>query len=96
MAYAGGGLRYGEILAVCSSGLTLTEEDTLLSSPQGLLSSDKKRATSPRPMLTKGMQRNTKRRLLENVFGSCISHIVTFPNPYTGGKSSNTVYLARM
>ncbi|KPK33194.1 MAG: spermidine synthase [Betaproteobacteria bacterium SG8_40] len=35
-------------------------------------------------------------RLLENVFGSCISHIVTFPNPYTGGKSSNTVYLARM
>jgi spermidine synthase len=34
-------------------------------------------------------------RMLENVFGSCISHIVTFPNPYTGGESSNTVYLAR-
>jgi len=34
-------------------------------------------------------------RLLESAFGCCAAHIVTFPNPYTGGESSNTVYLAR-
>jgi hypothetical protein len=34
-------------------------------------------------------------RLLETVFQPAESHIVTFPNPYTGGESSNTVYLAR-
>lgn len=33
-------------------------------------------------------------RLLESVFASVESHIVTFPNPYTGGESSNSVYLA--
>ncbi len=33
--------------------------------------------------------------LLDKVFESTQSHIVTFPNPYTGGESSNTVYLAR-
>ena len=33
-------------------------------------------------------------QLLDTVFESCESHIVTFPNPYTGGESSNTVYLA--
>lgn len=33
--------------------------------------------------------------LLESVFQSVEAHIVTFPNPYTGGESSNTVYLAR-
>ena len=32
--------------------------------------------------------------LLESVFESTESHIVTFPNPYTGGDSTNTVYLA--
>jgi len=32
--------------------------------------------------------------LLNTVFQSCRSHVVSFPNPYTGGKSSNTVYLA--
>ncbi len=32
--------------------------------------------------------------LLDSVFQSSESHIVTFPNPYTGGESSNTVYLA--
>jgi hypothetical protein len=34
-------------------------------------------------------------KLLETVFESAQSHIVTFPNPYTGAESSNTVYLAR-
>ena len=34
-------------------------------------------------------------RLLESVFQSCESHIVAFANPYTGGESSSTVYLAR-
>ena len=33
-------------------------------------------------------------RLLETVFQSSEHHIVTFPNPYMGGESSNTVYLA--
>jgi len=32
--------------------------------------------------------------LLESVFASAESHLVTFPNPYTGGESSNSVYLA--
>jgi len=34
-------------------------------------------------------------RLLDSVFKSAQTLIVTFPNPYTGGESSNTVYLAR-
>ncbi len=33
-------------------------------------------------------------RLLATVFQSAESRIVTFPNPYTGGESANTVYLA--
>lgn len=33
-------------------------------------------------------------RLLETVFQFTESHIVSFPNPYQGGESSNTVYLA--
>lgn len=32
--------------------------------------------------------------LLESVFAAAESHRVNFPNPYTGGVSSNTVYLA--
>ena len=32
--------------------------------------------------------------LLEEVFASAESHLVTFPNPSTGGESSNTIYLA--
>jgi spermidine synthase len=34
-------------------------------------------------------------RLLDSVFESSESHVVKFPNPYMGGESSNTVYLAR-
>ena len=34
-------------------------------------------------------------RRLEVVFASAESHIVTFANPYSGGESSNTIYLAR-
>ena len=34
-------------------------------------------------------------RILDTVFHSLQSHIVTFPNPYTGDESSNTVYLAQ-
>ena len=33
-------------------------------------------------------------RVLDTVFQSSESHIVTFPNPYSGDESSNTVYLA--
>ena len=33
-------------------------------------------------------------RLLDSVFQSSESHIVTFANPYTGGESSSTIYLA--
>jgi hypothetical protein len=34
--------------------------------------------------------------LLQSVFKSTESHIVTFPNPYTSGESTNTVYLANV
>ena len=34
-------------------------------------------------------------RLLATAFDAPASHVVAFPNPYTGGESSNTVYLAR-
>ena len=34
-------------------------------------------------------------RLLGTVFQSSESRIVTFPNPYSGGESSSTIYLAR-
>jgi len=34
-------------------------------------------------------------RLLDSVFESSEAHVVAFANPYTGGESSNTVYLAR-
>jgi len=33
-------------------------------------------------------------RLLDSVFQSAESRIVAFPNPYTGGESSSTIYLA--
>lgn len=33
-------------------------------------------------------------RLLDTVFHVSESHVVTFPNPYRGGESSSTVYLA--
>lgn len=33
-------------------------------------------------------------RMLDSVFQSSESHIVTFANPYTGGESSSTIYLA--
>ncbi len=33
--------------------------------------------------------------LLDTVFVSAESHVIAFPNPYTGGESANTVYLAR-
>ena len=32
----------------------------------------------------------------EKVFTSCEPHIVTFPNPYTGGKGSSTIYIATL
>jgi spermidine synthase len=32
--------------------------------------------------------------VLDTVFQSSGAHVVTFPNPYTGSESSNTVYLA--
>jgi hypothetical protein len=34
-------------------------------------------------------------RLLCGVFRSADSHVVAFPNPYSGGESSSTIYLAR-
>ncbi|OUS13279.1 spermidine synthase [Gammaproteobacteria bacterium 53_120_T64] len=32
--------------------------------------------------------------LLQRVFGHCQAHVVNFPNPYTGGESCNSVYVA--
>ena len=34
-------------------------------------------------------------RLLDTVFGAFECHIVTFPNRYSGGESSSTIYVAR-
>lgn len=33
---------------------------------------------------------------VEEVFASCEPHVVTFPNFYTGGESSSTVYVAKL
>jgi hypothetical protein len=33
---------------------------------------------------------------VEVVFTSCEAHVVTFPNPHTGGESSSTVYVAKI
>lgn len=33
--------------------------------------------------------------VLQGAFASCDAHVVTFPNPHTGGEASNTVYVAR-
>lgn len=33
--------------------------------------------------------------VLERAFASCDAHVVTFPNPLTGGEAANTVYVAR-
>ncbi|MFI7606006.1 spermidine synthase [Micromonospora sp. NPDC049366] len=35
-------------------------------------------------------------RVLAEVFDDAHAHVVTFPNPLTGGKSANTVYVARL
>jgi spermidine synthase len=32
--------------------------------------------------------------IVEQVFASCAAHIITFPNPLTGGEATNTVYVA--
>ena len=34
--------------------------------------------------------------IVEEVFASCEAHVVTFPNFYTGGESSSTVYIAKV
>jgi spermidine synthase len=34
--------------------------------------------------------------VLEEVFGSCVANVVTFPNPLAGGEAANTVYVATM
>ena len=32
--------------------------------------------------------------VVEQVFATCEAHVITFPNPLTGGESANTVYVA--
>ena len=34
--------------------------------------------------------------VLDDVFDSCSAHVITFPNFYTGGDATNTVYVAAM
>jgi spermidine synthase len=34
--------------------------------------------------------------VLEDVFASCEAHVVTFPNPLTGGDAANTVYVGQI
>jgi len=36
------------------------------------------------------------RRLLDAAFASSDAHVVRFDNPYTGGESANTIYVARL
>jgi len=36
------------------------------------------------------------RRLLDAAFASSDAHVVRFDNPYTGGESTNTIYVARL
>lgn len=31
--------------------------------------------------------------IVEQALGSCAAHVVTFPNPHTGGQASNTIYV---
>jgi spermidine synthase len=33
--------------------------------------------------------------VVDEVFASCEAHVVTFPNPLTGGEAANTVYVGR-
>lgn len=33
--------------------------------------------------------------VVQGAFATCDAHVVTFPNPHTGGEASNTVYVAR-
>jgi spermidine synthase len=33
--------------------------------------------------------------VVERVFASCEAHVITFPNPLTGGEAANTVYVGR-
>ena len=32
---------------------------------------------------------------MDDVFASCVAHVVSFPNFYTGGESASTVYVAK-
>ena len=34
--------------------------------------------------------------VVDDVFASCVAHVVTFPNFYTGGESASTVYVANV
>lgn len=34
--------------------------------------------------------------VVEQAFPSCEAHVITFPNPLTGGEAANTVYVARV
>ena len=74
----------------------LNPENSRFYSPQGL----QKMAEKLRPGGIFGLWSNDPpeadfMQLLDSVFESSQSHIVTFPNPYLGGESTNTVYLAR-
>ena len=74
----------------------LNPENSRFYSPQGL----QKLAEKLRPGGIFGLWSNDPpeadfMQLLDSVFESSQSHIVTFPNPYLGGESTNTVYLAR-
>lgn len=33
---------------------------------------------------------------VEQVFASCQAHVITFPNPHTGGEGTSTVYVAKL
>lgn len=35
-------------------------------------------------------------KVVEQAIGACAAHVVTFPNPHTGGEAANTVYVATL
>ena len=75
----------------------LTEENAAFYSEHGLRSlADKLHASGVFALWSNAPPEDHFTRLLHAVFASCEAHVVSFPNPYTGGVSASTIYVARM
>jgi len=79
-----------------SPGHWLNPRNAAFYSPQGLRKlADKLHPGGIFGLWSNDLPESGFMRLLDSAFESALSHIITFPNPYLGGKSTNTVYLAR-